>query len=275
MTRVFISWSKPRGMAVGEALNEWLPKVIQEVEPFYSPDIEKGAPWLRRITDELEGTSLGVVIVTPESASAPWLNYEAGALSKDQSVALVCTVLLDMTKSDVSGPLSDFQATRLSEVDDVFKLVSAINSRGERPLPEPRLRESFELLWPHLAEKIRAIESEPVGLDKEPKRTELDLLGEILDRVRALERAGVRVLAAGPEAPLVGKVPDLMPGYEGVGLTTADWLSVVNLAMSKNGMVDAKTGEKLSSAEIQQRLSEKEVVLRPLREAAARRSSDE
>ena len=41
--KVFISWSGITSEKIGEALIDWLPKVIQRVKPYFTPeDLEKG-----------------------------------------------------------------------------------------------------------------------------------------------------------------------------------------------------------------------------------------
>lgn len=93
--KIFFSWSGARSRAVAEALNDWLPRVIQAVKPFYSPEIEKGAKWSNEIDDALEGTRFGIVCLTPDNLSSTWIHYETGALSKT-SGALIWTFYRDL-----------------------------------------------------------------------------------------------------------------------------------------------------------------------------------
>jgi len=69
-------------------------------------DIEKGARWGTEISQELEQSKFGVICVTPENLDARWLNFEAGALSKIVSRNRVCPYLVDMSPTDLVGPLS-------------------------------------------------------------------------------------------------------------------------------------------------------------------------
>jgi hypothetical protein len=64
-------------------MKEWLSSTLPGVEPFVSSeDIEKGQRWNVSISKELEACSFGILFVTRENQSAPWLVFEAGALSK-------------------------------------------------------------------------------------------------------------------------------------------------------------------------------------------------
>lgn len=81
--KVFISWSGERSKKVALIFHEWLPQVIQSLEPFASSeDIEKGSRWNTDIAQELKESTFGLICVTKDNLSAPWLNFEAGALSK-------------------------------------------------------------------------------------------------------------------------------------------------------------------------------------------------
>ena len=42
--KVFISWSGPTSEKLGDAIRNWLPNVIQSIEPYFTPaDVDKGA----------------------------------------------------------------------------------------------------------------------------------------------------------------------------------------------------------------------------------------
>jgi hypothetical protein len=102
--KVFLSWSDDKSRMVAEALRDWLPAVIQEIVPFMSEkDIAAGARWTNQIEQELEGTQLGIVCVTRENQSAPWLNFEAGAIAKQIESSRRCASS-DRPKADRHHP---------------------------------------------------------------------------------------------------------------------------------------------------------------------------
>ena len=111
--RVFLSWSGERSQALGSALKDWLPMVLQYVEPWMSnQDIAAGSRWAIEVGKELEQSNFGVLCLTRDNLDAPWLLFEAGALSKVVEISAVCPYLLDVDVSEISGPLSQFQAKK-------------------------------------------------------------------------------------------------------------------------------------------------------------------
>ena len=113
--KVFISWSGERSRALAEVLRRWLPAVIQVVKPYYSPDdTVKGARWSTEIAKELESSRVGLICVTPENLDAPWLLFEAGALSK-LGKSRVCPILFGVDPIDIKGPLVQFQAAKFEK----------------------------------------------------------------------------------------------------------------------------------------------------------------
>ena len=117
--KVFVSWSGEQSQKFAEALKEWLEQCIQSVEVFFSSeDIEKGENWQIKLSNELQDTNYGIVCLTPENIDAPWIHFEAGALSKllDSKVMVLA---MNINFADIKGPLKAFQATKF-EKNDIF-----------------------------------------------------------------------------------------------------------------------------------------------------------
>lgn len=184
---VFLSWSGDRSKEVAKVLREWLPKVIQNLSPWISAsDIDKGSRWLKEISEKLEDTDFGILCLTPENLNEPWILFEAGALSKAIGSSHICPVMLDFDCSSLKGPLSQFQATKLQK-DDMIGLVRTINKTlGENGLSDSQLDETFSMWWPKLEEALQNIPSP--ATKAAPERSEKDILIEILQIVRGLDR---------------------------------------------------------------------------------------
>ncbi|MGA9995605.1 MAG: toll/interleukin-1 receptor domain-containing protein [Pyrinomonadaceae bacterium] len=199
--RVFISWSGERSRQVAEALHDWLPSVIQAVQPWMSAnDIEKGTRWRSGLANELEQASVSIICLTPENLEAPWINFEAGALSKQQQNTYVCTFLFGLEPIDLREPLAQFQATK-SEMEDVRKLIHTINRiLADSALPEVKLNETFDVWWPRLEQRLSSLpkpakNTENKGTDHnsqsdrlEHQRDIREILAEILELVRVQSR---------------------------------------------------------------------------------------
>jgi hypothetical protein len=187
--KVFLSWSGGRSKAVAEELGSWLARVIQAVEPWISSGIEKGARWQGEIADRLEEAKVGIVCLTSSNLTAPWILFEAGALSKTKG-SYVCTFLLDVTPADIEPPLGQFQHTAFTK-DDALKLVQTINKAvkdaGDRALTGENLIKVFETFWPQLKATLSNIAVKPE--EKPAPRPEREVLEEILEIVRSQEQA--------------------------------------------------------------------------------------
>lgn len=192
---VFICWSGDRSLKVAEALSEWLPSVIQAVRPYFSPEMEKGVRWSPELAAALEQCKLGIICLTPENLNAPWILFEAGALSKTLDQSRVCPFLFDLSPSDLTSPLADFMATSFSYAD-VGKLVSTINKAlGNIGLSEHQVRTAFEKWWPDFERRLNEI---PPSEAEQKPRPDRELLEEILMRTREISTASTANL--GPDS---------------------------------------------------------------------------
>ena len=120
--KVFISWSRPPSDMLAEILRDWLPSVIQAIEPYYSADLDKGARWNAEVTQALEESRVGLLCITKENISDPWILFEAGALSMRKPIARVCPILFGLRITDVSFPIAQFDMA-VFEKEDIKRVL--------------------------------------------------------------------------------------------------------------------------------------------------------
>jgi len=193
--KVFVSWSGNLSHEVAVAWRDWLPSVLQVVEPYVSSeDIDKGARWSTDISKELEGSSFGLLCVTPENLDAPWLNFEAGALSKSFEKSHVSPFLLGLERKDMPpGPILQFQSTIFTK-EDILKLLHSINDAcGDSRLTDELLARVFVRSWPELEEQLNIVltkvkSAEATGNVTGVSRSGVEVMDEILELVRSQHR---------------------------------------------------------------------------------------
>ena len=184
---VFISWSGNRSEKVAEALRDWLPSVIQSVKPFMSAsDIDKGARWSMDLANHLEEAQFGLICLTQDNLEAPWLLFEAGALSKFIDNSRVVPYLHRITPTQVQGPLAQFEAAAADKPSTLDVLKSINGAMEGSGLDPARLEDAFETWWPRLEEKLSNIPQ--VTRETQPSREDRDILEEILRLCRQMSR---------------------------------------------------------------------------------------
>ena len=180
--KIFISWSLGRSRAVATILKDYLGLVFTECDVFMSEqDIDSGTIPMERIRSELDSSSCGIIVVTPENQARPWLHFEAGNLFSrfDQSTNRVVPLLVDFqSPSDLEGPLSQLQATIL-EKDGLARIVDSISRAFSFDLRQKaRLAET---LWGEFGPQFLAPSESSAPA---PKRSMDDKVDEILALIR-------------------------------------------------------------------------------------------
>lgn len=190
---VFLSWSGDTSKKIAEVLKNWLPSVIQMLKPFYSPDdISKGKRWSNEISEKLSDCDFGILIMTRENLSAPWIMFEGGALSKNISSGRVCTLLFGIKDTDIQGPLSIFQNTKFSRTD-VYKLLSDINKYlAEKAIDNQVLNTVFDKMWPDFESEINSILETKEESSKTDVRSERELIEECVRYLRRMNFNHIR-----------------------------------------------------------------------------------
>lgn len=246
---IFISWSGERSNKFARALKDWLPDVLQGIDPWMSEhDISAGSRWHQKLAEALDQTRFGILCITPENQQAPWLLFEAGALSKSLNQNSLVPVILGMMPSDLKSPLSQFQSVE-STKEGIFKLLQALNATLSNQLTSERLNRIFERCWPDLHETLVSLAQPPSNTPTPPQRTERELLEEVLELTRSYALTSSESYfwndehgeifidlrpICGPKAPTVGiKVRE--------NTTVSDFLDDVYFAINRHGRVKAYT----------------------------------
>lgn len=187
--RVFINWSGKRSRILAEILRNWIPAVIQAAKPYFTPDdIAKGARWHTEVSKELMDSSIGLLCLTAENLEAPWLMFEAGALSRNLERGKVCPILFGVEPTDVKEPLAQFQFARFQR-EDIKRVMNMINEElGEAALSREVFDSVFDMWWPRLNEKVNNILSRIESNDYEVTRLDRDILEEVLSLTRSMSR---------------------------------------------------------------------------------------
>lgn len=191
--KVFLSWSGHKSHQVALVLRDWLPSVIQSLTPYVSSeDIDKGARWSTDIAKELEDSTFGILCVTKDNLEAPWLLFEAGALSKMMDKSSVCPFIFDLKRAEVKGPILQFQST-IFDKDDVKRLLLTLNKAcGDSGLKEDLLSKTFDVWWPNLKDSLDAIKGE--SSEEEKPSTDKSFRNEMLEEILELSRTNQKLL---------------------------------------------------------------------------------
>lgn len=148
---ILISWSGPRSRAVATKFKDWIEDILQLADPWMSEeDIPSGRVWFESLDNELEDAQYGIVCVTRNNQTAPWLLWEAGALFggfKDGRRRDVVPLLIDLGKNDLIEPLDKFQAIRATNKKEMLKMLGWINRDLHKSIARNRLEEQLDRCW--------------------------------------------------------------------------------------------------------------------------------
>lgn len=191
IVKVFISWSGEPSRSIARELSTWVSGLIQVVEPWMSDeDIGSGKRWRDHIGAALDEADFGIICVTRANQHAPWMMFESGALAKHLKFTQVIPMCVDLETAEITGPLADWQARKLDR-EGTWRLAVDINSATPRPVKPDALLRLFDVTWPGLDQAVQRARGKVTDADRQDERPEREILEELLDRVRRLEKADV------------------------------------------------------------------------------------
>jgi hypothetical protein len=189
---IFVSWSKEQAATIAPALKTFLEDVLGRANVFLSHEIDSGRRWSKEIAEALESCNAGVLVVTAENKFAPWLHFEAGAISKNIDAANVIPLLWDLPVGDIrETPLSQFQSKTFSKVDLIQVSRTLGNLVG---LEESAVLRRFEANWATFEQTLAGVGTPKRVIDRAPTIEDVvALLETMTGRIEAVDQ-GVRAL---------------------------------------------------------------------------------
>jgi hypothetical protein len=186
--QIFVSWSGEDSRQAAQLMKDWLPNVLQSAKVWVSShDIAKGEKWSESLSQSLQELNYGILMITKTNVAAPWILFEAGALSKSVQ-SRVIPILCNLPILDVAGsPIAQFQSAVVKK-DDMFSVVEAINGAISEQLDPERLKRTFDLWWPSFEDEFSKIKFKDTS-KKRSEKSEDVRLENIENAVEAIMRS--------------------------------------------------------------------------------------
>lgn len=155
--KIFVSWAKPQGRKLAEALKETILK-MDGVDVFVSSeDIAFGSEWFAVLKENLKGADRALVCVTHDAIESAWVFFEMGALWA--LLNNVGVLVFGLDKDELQDtPLQQIQWARGDSKDAVARLLAEFVETQD---PE-RVRQHVEDSWAAWTARIQAI-TEPLA----------------------------------------------------------------------------------------------------------------
>ena len=153
--KVFISWSGNASKGCALALKKVIESVFNGVEPWMSAeDIKPGQQWFTELMNVLGETRFAIVCLTRSNMRAPWVMFEAGAVSGHFGELKVAPLLLEGDETDLTDPMARFHATTFDR-NGVRLLFESINDSVGKPFTKKALGAALAAEWPELETSVK------------------------------------------------------------------------------------------------------------------------
>ncbi|MFJ6025127.1 TIR domain-containing protein [Brevundimonas sp. NPDC092305] len=192
----FISWSGDESRTIAENLKQLFGFVLASPQLFVaSKDLKAGDVWFTEIAAQLDACDVGVIVVTPQNLTRPWLHFEAGAIAKRVGRSAAIPLLCGVSTGELANtPLAQLQALSTSHVD-IQALCHRLNELLELGLQESHIDTAFPVWWerfegginnPDLWKGVKKERSSPTTADLSVQLTQIaSALSDISDRLPA------------------------------------------------------------------------------------------
>lgn len=190
---LFLSWSGERSKKLALIFNEWVLNVLPTLDIYISlKQIKPGERWIDNIGRGLQNNYTGIFFLVRENISSPWINFEAGAISKNVENSRVIPLLHNLTPEEISSPLTQFQAMSIDK-ESIYNVIETINDsiNDSRRINNEQLRKIFEKWYPDFQTKYNKFNDEnpdPTSAVSDANSGILDENGQIEEILKIVRR---------------------------------------------------------------------------------------
>ncbi|MDF2146764.1 toll/interleukin-1 receptor domain-containing protein [Knoellia sp. p5-6-4] len=222
--KVFISWSGSPSKEIALAMRAWLKDIFDDIAPWVSDaDIEAGSRSMADIETALKDAKIGIIITTKANMEKPWLNFEAGALSKEvgEEKSRVIPLLIDFgSPAELTGPMNILQACMFDE-DGLTRLLKSLYIAFG--MDESKAERRIKVYWSQLEDQVASIlerhesgstiaSDESAGASDaadNSRRSDESMLEEMLQILRGMRDGDVAVRSIVRSLPV--RMPEVQP----------------------------------------------------------------
>ncbi|MDR0918748.1 MAG: toll/interleukin-1 receptor domain-containing protein [Oscillospiraceae bacterium] len=178
--KIFISWSGETSNKIAEILKRFMEEFYNDVEIFLSShSIEKGTRPISEISKELENCNYGLICLTKTNLDAPWILYEAGALSKFIETSRIVPLLFGVSEISPKNPLNNFQGVIHWEKEDEYKksMKKLFYQIKDKEMTDKTFDVIFEKFFPDFkdeVEKLLEIENKSSATKDKTQKEKID-----------------------------------------------------------------------------------------------------
>lgn len=128
--KIFISHiheDAPVARLLGKYIEQAFAKALETFVSSDEKSIILGDRWLNRIEEALKGSSIAIVLVSPNSVARPWINFETGA-AWIQGARVIPACIKGMKISALPEPLKSLQACDITTSEGLKSVFESITT---------------------------------------------------------------------------------------------------------------------------------------------------
>lgn len=164
--KVFLNWSGEESRRIASLLRDWLPEVINALEPWLAADsFGRENRWLEVNAGPFSEAGMIVACVTTANAGEDWKSLDPSKfeLSIAESAPLLVLLLVAGVDAASLRNVPDGASVIRLDRSGLKLLAEKLNSLADQPTDYDVLGRRFEGLWPRLEQCLPTIEVFPEG----------------------------------------------------------------------------------------------------------------